>query len=40
MVAILPPDHPYEQNELNELPFCKCGVHKNQHEDITSEVSE
>lgn len=31
MVAILPPEHKYEQNEHNDLPFCKCGVAKKLH---------
>jgi len=31
MTALSKPDHPYEQNERNDLNFCKCGKAKTLH---------
>lgn len=31
MTALSKPDHPYEQNEHNDLEFCKCGKAKSLH---------
>ena len=38
MATFEKPQHPYEQNELNDFPFCKCGLAKDMHEVISDKT--